>query len=188
MDIEAIVKKYIRRNGWSFSHDGECADAIRAALTELAVEYEEQLEVERMRLAACGVIAMSNTAESASKARQMREAFEKWAKMRVPYRALKELDDEGEYDDQEVRMMWCAWQAAQSVPVVGEPVAYGVPNSRPTESLPFMQVMLQIPANAQYPELLVPLIVKPTHSIPAAELEALRKDAENWRNRHEVSK
>lgn len=45
---------------------------------------------------------------------KMREAFEKWAKMRVPYRALKELDDEGEYDDQEVRMMWCAWQAAQS--------------------------------------------------------------------------
>lgn len=48
---------------------------------------------------------------------KMRESFEKWAKMRVPYRALKELDDEGEYDDQEVRMMWCAWQAAQSVPV-----------------------------------------------------------------------
>ncbi len=48
----------------------------------------------------------------------MREEFEKWAKMRVPYRALKELDDEGEYDDQEVRMMWCAWQAARTVPVV----------------------------------------------------------------------
>ncbi len=66
----------------------------------------------------------------------------------------------------------------QSVPVVGEPVAYGVPNSRPTESLPFMQVMLQIPPNAQYPELLVPLIIQPTHSITAAELERLRKDAE----------
>ena len=34
----------------------------------------------------------------------------------------------------------------------------------------------------------IPLIVQPTHSIPAAELERLRKDAENWRNRHEVSK
>lgn len=36
MDIEELVEKHIRRNGWSFSHDGECADTIRAALTELS--------------------------------------------------------------------------------------------------------------------------------------------------------
>lgn len=51
MDIEAIVEKYIRRNGWSFSHDGECADAIRAALTEaescMAMEHNfKMLQVE----------------------------------------------------------------------------------------------------------------------------------------------
>lgn len=34
MDVEELVQKYICRNGWSFAHDGECAEAIRAALTE----------------------------------------------------------------------------------------------------------------------------------------------------------
>jgi len=42
MSIEELVKKYIKRNGWSFSHDGECADAIRAALTEQAAEHERK--------------------------------------------------------------------------------------------------------------------------------------------------
>lgn len=72
MSIEELVEKYYA--SWA-RQDMTMTQAIRAALTELAVEYEEQLEVERMRLAACGVIAMSNTAESASKARQMRPEY-----------------------------------------------------------------------------------------------------------------
>lgn len=43
MDIEAIVNKYICRNGWSFAHDGECAEAMRAALTDLAQGYEQKI-------------------------------------------------------------------------------------------------------------------------------------------------
>lgn len=43
MNIEELVKKHIRRNGWSFSHDGECAAAIRAALTEQAKVHAIEL-------------------------------------------------------------------------------------------------------------------------------------------------
>lgn len=51
MDIEAIVKKHLKRDGWSFSRDGECAEAIRAALTEaescMAMEHNlKMLQVE----------------------------------------------------------------------------------------------------------------------------------------------
>lgn len=140
---------------------------------------------------------------------KMREAFEKWAKMRVPYRALKELDDEGEYDDQEVRMMWCAWQAAQSVPVVGEPVEWQYRwlnpeefTGQPASLLEWQRVIpyLSQSNEKRLEELLAyrshgkacyeirALVVQPTYSIAATELERLRKDAENWRNRHEVSK
>lgn len=72
-------------------------------------------------------------------------------------------------------------KSAQSVAVVGEPVAYGVPNSRPTESSQLMQVMLQIPPDAQYTGLLVPLIIQPAHSITEAQLERLRKIEERYR-------
>lgn len=46
------------------------ADLIEKQAEELAAARAE-LEVERMRLAACGVVAMSNTPESAAKAREM---------------------------------------------------------------------------------------------------------------------
>ena len=41
---------------------------------ELA-RLREQLEVERIRLAACGVVAMANTPESAAKNRQMKDEY-----------------------------------------------------------------------------------------------------------------
>jgi hypothetical protein len=98
-------------------------------------------------------------------------------KMREAFATLcKECGPTISYYDFE--MGWQSAQSEQSVPVVGDVVAYGVPNSRPTESSPLMHVMLQIPAGAQYPELLVPLIVQPTTSITTAELERLRKDEE----------
>lgn len=46
-----------------------------------------------------------------------------------------------------------------------EPVAWGIPNSRPTERNPLMQVLLD-KTGCQYPELLIPLV--PQHSQPAA--------------------
>jgi hypothetical protein len=75
-------------------------------------------------------------------------------------------------DDVDARFL----QAAQSVPVMGDAVAYGVPNSAITGMRHrLMQVMLDIPKQAQYPELLVPLFEKPTTCITQAELDA--KDA-----------
>jgi len=52
-----------------------------------------------------------------------------------------------------------------------QPVAWGVPNTRPTERAPFMQVLLDI-TSAQYPELLVPLYAAP---------EAPQAPASAWR-------
>jgi len=46
------------------------AEATAPLLARIA-ELEKELETERMRLAACGVVAMANTRESAEKARQM---------------------------------------------------------------------------------------------------------------------
>lgn len=77
-------------------------------------------------------------------------------------------------DDVDARFL----QAAQSVAVVGEVVAYKWAGIlfRPEETHNWRR------------DEAAELVIKPTHSIPATELERLRKDAENWRNRHEVSK
>jgi hypothetical protein len=47
------------------------ASKATAPLLARIAELEKELETERMRLAACGVVAMANTRESAEKARQM---------------------------------------------------------------------------------------------------------------------
>ena len=44
-------------------------------LRKQVAELEKELETERMRLAACGVIALSNTRESAAKQRDMHEDY-----------------------------------------------------------------------------------------------------------------
>lgn len=49
---------------------------------------------------------------------------------------------------------------SQAGAVPSKPLAWGVPNSRPTESNPLMQVLLDI-SSAQYPELLIPLYAAP---------------------------
>ena len=64
----------IGRVGWSPLY-GESPASIQAAelarLREKAALLEQELETERMRLAACGVIALANTANSAIQARDM---------------------------------------------------------------------------------------------------------------------
>jgi hypothetical protein len=52
----------------------QAADLIESQRKELE-ELREELERERIRLAACGVIAMSNTADSAKQAREMHEDY-----------------------------------------------------------------------------------------------------------------
>ena len=46
-----------------------------ARVTTLAADREAELETERIRLAACGVVALSTTAESAAEARTMSPAY-----------------------------------------------------------------------------------------------------------------
>lgn len=79
-----------------------------------------------------------------------------------------------------------AWQAAQSVPVVGEPVAWGV-KKRYEDNVWFIsdsRFTAQHYANqyahrigAEPDQVVIPLFDKPTTSIPAAELASLREKA-----------
>lgn len=57
-----------------------------------------------------------------------------------------------------------------------EAVAWGIPNSRPTERNPLMQVLLDN-TSCQYPELLIPLYL---HPAPPATDERVRLDALRW--------
>ena len=80
-------------------------------------------------------------------------------------------------------------KAAQSVPVVGEPVAWVNINKHG-------DITRTVRRRDSWST--TPVFVKPKTYIQAAELatlrekaamaDELRKDAENWRNRHEVSK
>jgi hypothetical protein len=67
------------RSDW-FMHRLELVieDARKQALAKQATEIaalKYDLDTERMRLAACGIVAMANTPESASKAREMHPAY-----------------------------------------------------------------------------------------------------------------
>lgn len=58
--------------GWQVHADfARNLERALAAATRERDEARTELEVERMRLAACGVIALANTPESAAKARDM---------------------------------------------------------------------------------------------------------------------
>ena len=84
-DALRVLVRHLRPH--AIQHDGKTlftlADAMTEAadtITALRAEVEQlkaDLERERMRLAACGVVALSNTPESAAKARQM--APEYWS-------------------------------------------------------------------------------------------------------------
>ena len=58
---------------WRISYQSS-EQAARAAYAECAL-LRAELETERMRLAACGVVALSNTADSAKQARDMRPEY-----------------------------------------------------------------------------------------------------------------
>lgn len=76
---------------------------------------------------------------------------------------------------------WSLYKPAQSVPVVGEPVADA---AKSIASMVVEWVQIGIKNGGNWQETLPSLIERrlqrywPTHSIPAAELERLRKDAE----------
>ena len=108
---------------------------------------------------------------------KMREAFERhaycWA---ASFTAV-----DGEYCDDEVNSAWlyfkagAAWQAAQSVAVVGEPVAYVNADAlRRWESSQKDNWSGALLTAKPVPGSDVPLYLAPAHSIPAAELDALR--------------
>ncbi len=73
-------------------------------------------------------------------------------------------------------------EAVQSVPVMGEPVGwvneYCIDEWEHSQKDNWSGARLTA---KEVPGSTVPLFRKPTHSIPAAELDALRKDAERYR-------
>lgn len=78
-EIKELVER-LNRSAWSTTESPEdgLALAICSAIDALHAGREKalaELETERMRLAACGVIALSNTRESAAKQRQMKPGF-----------------------------------------------------------------------------------------------------------------
>lgn len=111
---------------------------------------------------------------------KMREAFEKWY-MTNTFAHVDHLsvfyNDLNCYPTPIANHCWKAWQAAQSVPVVGEVVAYACPfhaGEAVVNGTPCMLVG-ERNVNDYAKERGFPLIVKPTHSITSAELERLRK-------------
>ncbi len=58
------------------THPAPCARSCEANAYEIEVRrLNAELERERMRLAACGVVAMADTPESAAQAREMRDEY-----------------------------------------------------------------------------------------------------------------
>ncbi len=80
-------------------------------------------------------------------------------------------------DFEEIADEIVAWQAAQSVPVVGEPVAWVRRQPDGALTAEFLEDAVIEPVRRNSGGWL-PLIVKPTNYIPATELDALRKAAE----------
>lgn len=94
LDSMLVVEHFVRRDGDDISiaanivdpqsgspseanaaYIAACSpDRIERVLAELE-RLRAELETERIRLAACGVVAMANTPESASKAREMRPEY-----------------------------------------------------------------------------------------------------------------
>lgn len=83
---QRIAELEQQRDHWKANHDNLAAKlrlftqrkdlpVDRLPAYGYVLELERQLETERMRLAACGVVALANTAESASKARDMQPEY-----------------------------------------------------------------------------------------------------------------
>ena len=111
---------------------------------------------------------------------KMRDEFEKWYLMQpIAHKSHIVRISNGHYFGAHTETAWRAWQAAQSVsvPVAGEVVAWADPRHlsmvRPGVALTGIYL-----SGMETPDYPTPLIIQPTTSISAAELDALRKDAE----------
>lgn len=81
-ELERLAKELINSAPWTSQHrDLSIVFAVTMSpdgvlsLIDRLKKAEAELERERMRLAACGVVAMADTPESAAKAREMRDEY-----------------------------------------------------------------------------------------------------------------
>ena len=103
---------------------------------------------------------------------KMREVWEAHDKARN--KAWRE--DPGTFDTLDAFKAGAAWQAAKSVPVVGDVLFYA------SDSTPTAEGQIQYDVCAYQKDYsFFPVYRKPTNSITADELERLRKDAERYR-------
>ena len=81
-ELERLAKDLIHSAPWTDLHKDQTI-AFEVTVTPNAIlslidrlkKAEAELERERMRLAACGVVAMADTPESAAEAREMRDEY-----------------------------------------------------------------------------------------------------------------
>lgn len=171
-NIEELVKKHLDRDGWTVKHS-EIPVAIRNALSEQSEAFKGELQ------AYDGMVReLTKTVED------MRAAQS--ALMADVAKATQLLKNER--DDEAYALLVKVLSSQQSVPVVGEPVAW-VRKDQLQHVNMFGPALCHVYATEQPGT--VALIEKPTHSIPAAELatlrekaaeaDDLRKDAERYR-------
>ena len=110
---------------------------------------------------------------------KMREAFEKWYLMQpIAHKSHIVRISNGHYFGAHTETAWRAWQAAQSVPVVGEPVGWvsTIECIGPEyKKKLFGRLPIQSLQAGYYSH--TALYEQPTHSITAAELATLREKA-----------
>jgi len=70
-----LIERLRRRAPLTYATMNEAADALELADKWIA-ELEAELERERMRLVACGVVAMADTPDNAKEARKMHPDYE----------------------------------------------------------------------------------------------------------------
>lgn len=103
----------------------QLADRLIAVVEPLESEVEElktELERERIRLAACGVVALSNTPESAVNARQMSDEYKSASCDGVAMAVDREMkfrnkSEELEREVTELRAKLAAYESAQEITV-----------------------------------------------------------------------
>lgn len=182
-NIEALVKKHIDRDGWSLAPDGEVASAIRNALTEQAEAFKGELQ------AYDGMVReLTKTVEDMQAAQSVpvedvvlpiASAYESGVghcndSLCNPYKARSAEAYAYDYGKEFGKSRGIS----QSVPVVGEPVAwaneYCIDEWERSQKDNWSGARLTA---KEVPGSTVPLFRKPTKSIPAAELATLREKA-----------
>ena len=111
---------------------------------------------------------------------KMREDFEKWYMRIHPHINYMLRTPTDGYANRHAQELWGIWQAAKSVLVVGEPVAWGVASKYDGS----IWIVVESPQEAEriasdHDDAPIPLYSAPP--VTEAELERLRKDAERYR-------